>query len=110
MQLRILDHKRFLEALRLPEAAGRVVVAVHEIEGEVSRFAVEIGEGRAVVTRAVAAPDFSCSDRIWATIACGDLPASRAVEMGVASAEQTRAAQILDVLGVGPPPFTSEYF
>jgi predicted acetyltransferase len=111
MQLRVLDHKRFLESLHLPEdIGGRTVVAVYESEGAVNRFAVELDRGRASVSPSTESADFTCSDRVWASIASGDLPATRAVEMGIASAERPGAAQLLDVLSVGPPPFTSEYF
>jgi len=66
MQVRILDHAKFLEALHLPgQAVGSVVVAVRECEGHVSRFKVEIEAGRAICSPSEASPIFECSDRIW---------------------------------------------
>lgn len=111
MQLRVLDHKRFLGALHLPsENRGRVVVSVAEGEGHESRFAVEIADGRAIASDSNATADISCPDRIWAAIACGDLPATRAVELGLANASDPRHAELLNVLADGPPPFSHEYF
>jgi predicted acetyltransferase len=111
MQLRVLDHKRFLEALTLPtDSRGSITIAVIESEGHESRFRVEISEGRAVVAKSDATPEFTCPDRVWAAIACGDLAASRAVQLGLASATDLRQAEFLDVLGKGPLPFSHEYF
>lgn len=112
MQVRVLDHKRFLEAMKFPETcAGRAVVSVHESEGTTSTFAVDVAGGRASVTPAGAAlADFTCTDRVWAAVACGDLPAARAVELGLAVAENARATQALAALGTGPVPFSHEYF
>lgn len=111
MQLRVLDHKRFLETLTLlADPRGSMTIAVIESEGHESRFRVEISEGRAVVSKSDATPDFTCPDRVWAAIACGDLAASRALQLGLASAAEPRHAELLDVFGKGPPPFSHEYF
>lgn len=111
MQLRVLDHKRFLGALHLPsEDHGRVVVSVSESEGHESRFSVEIADGRANAADSTATADFTCPDRVWAAIACGDLSATRAVELGLAIASDPRHADLLNVLAKGPPPFCQEYF
>lgn len=111
MQLRVLDHKRFLAALPLPpEARGRVVIGVSESEGHESRFGVEIAEGRAIASDSSQAAAFTCPDRVWAAIACGDLRATRAVALGLASAVDLRDAELLDVLAKGPAPFSYEYF
>lgn len=111
MQLRVLDHKRLIEAMTLPsESSGRVVVAVRESEGHESRFEVEFLDGRAAVSSTTASATFTCPDRVWAAVVCGDMPATRAVELGLASAQDPRAVKVLDVFGIGPPPFTSEYF
>jgi predicted acetyltransferase len=111
MQLRVLDHKRLLEALHLPdEVKGSATVAVQECEGCCSRFKVDISGGRAIVREAPAAhEEFACPDRVWATVACGDLPASHAVRLGLASSGDVAAA-LLDVLSRGPLPFSHEYF
>ena len=107
MQVRILDHVRFLEAMQLPsDAKGSAVVAVHECEGHESRFAVDVSDGRARVTPSDASPTFSCPDRVWAAVATGDLSATDAVQWGLA--EGTAGA--LDALSRGPVPFCHEYF
>ena len=110
MQVRVLDHKRFLEALHLaPEAKGRVIVEVGECEGHASRFALDISDGRARVEPSSSSPTFTCPDRVWSAIACGDLPATRSLRLGLAS-EEASSATLLDVLHAGPAPFCNEYF
>ncbi|HEY8750390.1 MAG TPA: GNAT family N-acetyltransferase [Tepidisphaeraceae bacterium] len=111
MQVRILDHKRFLESLRLKEqVVGKVVVSVRESEGHVSTFGMDINEGRISVSSGLGSGDFSCSDHVWAAIACGDLAANVAIQMGLARAETEQAAGLLDVLSVGGLPYCTEYF
>lgn len=111
MQVRVLDHKRFIESLHLPkEHRGRVVVSVLESEGTESRFEIDVAEGKASVSTSRATPGFTCRDRVWAAIACGDLSTSRAVELGIASSEDARAIDVLEGFGAGPAPFCHEYF
>jgi predicted acetyltransferase len=111
MQLRILDHARFLQSLRLPtDAKGKVNLAVHETEGQVSRFQTDFDTGRATVKPSTAATDFECLDRHWASIATGDITATEAVRFGLASENTAGAAKLLDVLAAGPKPFSREYF
>ena len=111
MQVRVLDHKRFIEAMHLPTGhQGRVTVGVQESEGSESRFQVDLSEGRAAVSPYASSPGFVCRDRVWAAIVCGDLPATRAVQLGLATAEDFRTAQTLDVFSMGPAPFCHEYF
>ncbi|HSU69652.1 MAG TPA: GNAT family N-acetyltransferase [Tepidisphaeraceae bacterium] len=110
MQVRILDHKKFLESLRIPEVhEGQAIVEVRECEGQESRFKVEMSDGRITVFATHATPDFVCPDRVWAAVACGDLSASRAVELGLAQADGPGAG-ILDTLALGQVPFCHEYF
>jgi predicted acetyltransferase len=111
MQLRVLDHMRFLEALYLPvDVRGSVIVAVQECEGGCNRFKVEIERGRAIVREASPSHDeFACPDRVWAAVACGDLPASHAVRLGLASGGDD-TTMLLDILSRGPAPFCHEYF
>lgn len=111
LQLRVLDHKRFIEAMHLaPHTRGQVVVAVQEAEGTTSRFAIDLNGGRATVTAGESSPGFACPDRVWAAIVCGDLSATRAVQLGLAAAEDSRAPEVLDVFSVGPVPFCDEGF
>jgi predicted acetyltransferase len=111
MQVRVLDHRRFMEAMRLPaHQRGKVIVSVRESEGHESRFAIEIADGRASVSASNASTEFTCPDHVWAAIAGGDLPATQAMHLGLASAEKPTAAEILDVFCDGPQPFSHEYF
>jgi predicted acetyltransferase len=111
MQVRVLDHKRFIEAMHLPrDRNGRVVVSVQESEGSESRFQVDVSEGRGQVSASAATAAFICRDRVWAAIACGDLSASRAVQLGLASADDPGTAATLDIFAEGPAPFCHEYF
>jgi predicted acetyltransferase len=111
MQCRILDHRRFLEAMRLPaDARGPVAVTVHETEGHASRLWIEISDGHATVSETQGDAQFECRDTVWAAVATGDLSATDAVRYGLASASDPAAAALLDVFTRGPLPFTHEYF
>jgi predicted acetyltransferase len=108
MQVRVLDHAKFLQSLRVPAGVkGRAVVGVHECEGGMSRFAVEVEGGRISCEPIGGSVEFECTDRTWAGIACGDLKASDAIRFGLASGV---GAAVLDVLAMGPAPFTHEGF
>jgi predicted acetyltransferase len=111
MQVRILDHKRFLEALMLPaDVKGTMTISVHECEGIESKFKIDIAEGRARVAPSNAAADVECPDKAWAAIACGELRASDAARFGLLGASSAESARVLDALSLGPPPFCAEYF
>ncbi len=110
LQLRVLDHKRFLESLAYVTWGSRaVVVAIHECEGTVSKFKLEVGAQKVTVEASDSTAEFECQDRTWAAIATGDLSASSALRWGLADGT-TRAAGILDWLSRGPTPFCHEYF
>jgi hypothetical protein len=110
MQVRVLDHKRLLESMRLTaDHRGEAIVAVRETEGHVSRFKVTLENGRATVAESNATPTFECSDVNWAGIVCGDLPASSTVRFGLADGTAA-AASLLDLFSVGPAPFCHEFF
>jgi predicted acetyltransferase len=110
MQMRVLDHAKFLEALQLSgDASGSATVAVHESEGSVSRFRVDVEGGRAIVGTRDGGTEFECPGRVWAAVATGDLPATEALRLGLATGD-ARAAGVLDVLAHGPAPFSNEYF
>ena len=111
MQLRVLDHKKFLEALRLPRhREGSAIVAVHEAEGHVSRFLLDIAGGQASVHPTGATPTFECADRTWVAIVCGDLAASQAARLGLATPIDAARIDFLDQFAQGPKPFCSEFF
>jgi hypothetical protein len=71
---------------------------------------VELEGGHIRVSPGPAEADLECSDRQWATIATGDLPASQAVQCGLATQNRAGAADMLDALATGPLPFCREYF
>jgi len=111
MQVRVLDHKRFCEAMTLPAGvSGRVTVGVRETEGEVSRFTIEMADGRVQVTPARAEPEAWCSDAVWASVVTGDLPATQAERLGLLRCDWREAVALLDAFAVGPTPFCQEYF
>lgn len=111
MQMRILDHAAFLGAMRLPvETHGAMTIAIAETEGTVSRLRVEISEGRAAATATSAEADIECTDRLWAALASGGLPAWRAAEMGLIKVNRVEAVELMKVFSVGPVPFCTEYF
>ncbi len=118
MQLRVLDPKRIIEAMHLPaQYKGSVSLAVKECdEGEsrqphVSRFRVEISEGRGRVTMGAASQSsaFECADTTWAAVLSGDLPATTAVRMRLATGDAAGAA-LLDAFAQGPTPACVENF
>ncbi len=111
LQVRVLDHQKFIEPMHLPAGAkGRAVIGVHETEGHVSRFAIDVVAGRASVKPTNATAEFEGSDRIWAAIVCGELPASQAVALGLATSATPACATFLSVFSDGPRPFCRENF
>jgi predicted acetyltransferase len=110
MQVRVLDHQRFLQAIRWPvEAAGAATVAVDECEGGVSRFAVDVQGGRATVNVVQGGEDFRCTDATWAAVACGDLTATAAVRFGQATGT-AKGCSLLNAMAAGPVPFSNMFF
>ena len=108
MQVRILDHAKYLESLHLPgDAKGIVHIAVQECEGHVSKFKLEFEGGKIRCSPGNSSKAFECPDRTWAGIATGDLRATDAIRFGLANGE---GADILDALAKGPLPFTHERF
>jgi predicted acetyltransferase len=109
MMARVLDHKAFLEALHWPsDIRGAATVAVRESEGHESRFKVQIEGGRASVKPSDATPDFECTDRVWATVACGERKASDAIRWGMARGGE--GANVLNALALGPAVYCHEQF
>jgi hypothetical protein len=107
----VLDHKRFVEAMRLPkDVQGQVAVTVHETEGHASRLWIDIADGHVTVSATEGEAQFECRDTAWAAIVTGDLAASEAIRLGLATASDPSAASLLDAFARGPLPFTHEYF
>ncbi len=111
MQLRILDHRRFIEPMRLaPGPAGKVVAAVSESEGTESRFAIEFGDGQAAVSPTQASADVTLKDSVWAAIVTGNLSATDAKLHSLIDCTRENAAPLLDRFSIGPAGFCWEYF
>ena len=111
MQCRILDHRRFLEAQRLPpDVRGRVAVTVHETEGHATRLWLDFSDGHVTASPTEGAAQFECRDTTWAAVATGDLAGTDAVRYGLATATDADVASLLDVFSRGPLPFAREYF
>jgi len=111
MQLRILDHVKFLGGMAAgPGGKGAVVVAVNECEGTTSTFKVDFaGDGAVRCAPSSASPQLTCPDTVWAQIASGELHALAALQLGLAAGEDKSAA-LLDALSHGQLPFSREYF
>lgn len=111
MQVRILDHQRLLESMTWPaDTKGSAVIAVHETEGHVSKFRVDVSAGKGMAEKSDARADIECPDTVWAPLALGDLTARRAVSLGLITVSQTSAFTLLDAFSNGPSPFNEEYF
>jgi predicted acetyltransferase len=111
LQVRIIDHARFLEAMQLSaDVKGSTVVSVKECEGSISTFSVELEGGRARVKPASGPAQVECTDRVWAVLACGDASAATLLRLGLIRSSDARATQLLDALSVGRPPFCTERF
>lgn len=110
MQVRVLDHKSFLEGLHLPESTrGSVGVRVIESDGEPSTLRIEFDSGRASVSKSAAKVDLEISDSLWASIVTGDTPAGDALRMGLIHTTPA-VASLLDAFSAGRTPFCQEYF
>jgi predicted acetyltransferase len=111
MQLRVLNHRRLLESMRLPpHAPFSATIAIAESEGTFTRLRLEYDSGRAAVTEGPADAQFTSPDRVWAAIVTGDLRASTAITLGLATASDATIARDLDIFADGPVPFCNEHF
>jgi predicted acetyltransferase len=111
MQIRVLDHQRLLSAMHLPpEPRGKLTVAVKESEGSISRFQLDIADGRIEFSAAMAGADLECSDVMWSSLISGDISAARAAGIGLINVQSQSALRLLDVFSMGPVPFSTEYF
>ncbi len=111
MQLRVLDHKRFLEGLHLPKnVTGKATVAIKETEGELNTLRIELSDGRMTVTKTSDAPDIEVTDVQWASIATGDSSATTLARLNLIRVRNASVLPVLDSLSVGPVPFSNEHF
>jgi predicted acetyltransferase len=110
MQMRVLDHAKFLAAMKLPAGiGGRVVVSVQESEGTESRFQLEIADGHASAKPTKAEAQVTLKDHLWAAIATGALCPRTARALNLFSADDAPVA-LLGGFTDGPAPFSWEYF
>jgi hypothetical protein len=111
MQVRVLDHGRLIDGMRLPACVrGRAVVAIAENEGTMRTLRIEVEGGHAIASDATTTPDVECTDRDWAAIVLGDLSAAQAADLGLLKVNRAAAVAVLDAFGAGPAPFCNEYF
>jgi predicted acetyltransferase len=111
MQIRVLDHKRWVEAMKLPtELSAKATIAVRECEGAVSKFRIDLSAGKALVSPSDASADVEMTDVSWASISSGDISASAAARLGLIQVNQPSALPLLDAFSAGPSPFCREYF
>lgn len=111
MQIRILDHKAVLEALKLPDSSrGATTVAIHECERPATRLKLDLSGGRCAVAVSSETAQAECSDVIWASIVSGDLRAHVAARLGLLKINNPHALDVLEAFSAGPAPFSNEYF
>ncbi len=112
MQIRILDHARALQAMKLPSAtSGKTTLLIRECEGTESRFTVDVDQGSIAVVPTSQSPALEISDVLWASIVSGDLRATAAQCVGLLPASTSPATlTLLDAFSDGPTPFCQEYF
>ena len=111
MQIRVLDHRRLLESLHMPDGcSGSFTVGVQECEGQLSRMKIDLADGRLTVQPFAGDCDVLCTDRNWASIVCGDVPVRIALATGLIQCDAPRVIGLLDSFAAGPPPFCNEYF
>jgi predicted acetyltransferase len=111
MQVRVLDHKRFIEPQTLEsEKRGSVTVTVRESEGTTSRLKLDFDGPHVAVKVHAGEADIEVTDVIWASVVTGDLRASDAVNLGLIRAADLKKASLLDAFAAGRAPFCQEYF
>ncbi len=114
MQVRVLDHLKLLAAMRLPQAdrrEGQATVAIVEPEGSTTKLTIEIApDGKIAAAATQSSADVEMSTGVWSMIVCGNLPASRAAELGLISVANRTPLRVLEALSDGPIPYCREYF
>jgi predicted acetyltransferase len=111
MQVRVLDHARLLDAMKLPgDVEGRVVVMIREVEATGTKLVIDIADGRATAKPTDASPQVELPDRVWAPVVFGELRASEAHRLGLVTTTDERALRVLDAFADGPAPYCHEYF
>ncbi len=110
MQVKIIEHAKVLEAVRWPEEIkGSAVVGVAGADGSKTTLKVEVEGGRASARTVQGDAGFTCTERVWSAIVCGDLSARVSVRLGLATGE-AGALKVLEGLALGGKPFCRESF
>jgi len=108
MQLKILDHLKFLVAVRTAEHLnGSIIVRVLEAEGHSVTLVLDFQHGRIDGRLTEDSPQITCRDTTWAAIACGELKLTDAIRVGLAESD---LSDIPEPFIAGPVPFCDEYF
>jgi predicted acetyltransferase len=111
LQVRILDHARFLDGQKLPvDTSGKTTVGVREIEGSTSVVSIEIEKGHVHAKPASGSADVEVADKVWAAIACGEVSATTMSQLGLLTVNNQSGLKELDAFSHGPPPFCNERF
>jgi predicted acetyltransferase len=111
MAVRVLDHVKFLEAIKLPvNVSGKTTIEIRECEGNVSTIQIECDAGHITAKPQSGKAEVQCDDKIWSVIACGEMKASSAARFGLIHVTEPVALKLLDALSIGPAPFCNEYF
>jgi len=111
MQLRVLDHEKFLSALALPaHTKGATTITIQEVEGLATTLSVVVDAGRIIAAPSTRAAEVSMSDKTWASLAMGELLADDAARCGLLTINEPRAMDVLRLFNTGPTPYCHEYF
>lgn len=109
MQIRVLDHQKVIESIAWDKSVqGKLGIAIRECEGNISRFTIDVSDGRASV-KSPSTDDVELSDVHWAEIISGFAKPCELASLGLIKAS-TSALKILDTLGNVPAPYSAEYF
>lgn len=110
MQIRILDHRRVLEGLKLESnMTGKTSVAIRESEGSITKLSLDFN-GPKVSVKDSSDGAVEMTDVIWSSIVSGDLRASDALQFGLIRSSDPMKAMMLDAFYEGISPFCQEYF
>jgi len=111
MQIRVLDHVRVLEQMRLHSTlAGEVVVYIKECEGTISKLLLHFGDGLVNAKPTTQEPDVVLTDACWASVVAGQFVAREAIAWGLLETAVPDKARLLNAFGAGPLPWCQEYF
>ena len=108
MQIRILDHFKFFDQLRLRDRRiwGRRSFAWRKARGTQADSSWKSTASSVEAVKTDATATFTCNDATWAAVVAAFDRASHAVRLGLADGN----TGALDALACGPKPFCNESF